>query len=104
MVLRLKTLPTHGLAVAFYAKPQDSQFAEMLYRGAINFLGWDNPSTTISNEFMPDPRMFALGLTMSLEFDDQVKSFFFFASGGRGSAQRILFPNEQTISEILNKK
>ena len=67
-----KTLPTHGLAVAFYAKPQDPQFAEMLYRGAINFLGWDNPSTPISNEFMPDPRMFALGLTMSLEFDDQV--------------------------------
>ena len=67
-----RTLPTHGLAVAFYAKPQDPQFAELLYRGAINFLGWDNPSNPITNEFMPDPRMFALGLTMSKEFDDQV--------------------------------
>ena len=67
-----RTLPTHGLAVAFYAKPQDPQFAELLYRGAINFLGWDNPSNPITNELIPDPRMFALGLTMSKEFDDQV--------------------------------
>lgn len=67
-----KTLPPHGLAVAFYAKPQDPQFAELLYRGAINFLGWDNPSIPISNEFMPDPRMFALGLSASKEFDDQI--------------------------------
>ena len=67
-----RTLPTHGLAVSFYAKPQDPQFAELLYRGAINFLGWDNPSIPITNEFMPDPRMFALGLTMSREFDDQI--------------------------------
>ena len=67
-----RTIPTHGLAVAFYAKPQDPQFAELLYRGAINFLGWDNPSIPITNQFMPDPRMFALGLTMSKEFDDQI--------------------------------
>ena len=67
-----RTGPTHGLAVSFYAKPQDPQFAELLYRGAINFLGWDNPSIPITNEFMPDPRMFALGLTMSKEFDDQI--------------------------------
>ena len=67
-----RTAPTHGLAVAFYAKPQDPQFAELLYRGAINFLGWDNPSIPITNQFMPDPRMFALGLTMSKEFDDQI--------------------------------
>ena len=67
-----RTLPPHGLAVAFYAKPQDPHFAELLYRGAINFLGWDNPSVPITNEFMQDPRMFALGLTMSKEFDDQV--------------------------------
>ena len=67
-----RTVPTHGLAVAFYAKPQDPQFAELLYRGAINFLGWDNPSIPITNQFMPDPRMFALGLTMSKEFDDQI--------------------------------
>ena len=67
-----RTVPTHGLAVSFYAKPQDPQFAELLYRGAINFLGWDNPSIPITNEFMPDPRMFALGLTMSKEFDDQI--------------------------------
>ena len=67
-----RTVPTHGLAVSFYAKPQDPQFAELLYRGAINFLGLDNPSIPITNEFMPDPRMFALGLTMSKEFDDQI--------------------------------
>jgi hypothetical protein len=67
-----RTLPTHGLAVAFYAKPQDPKFAELLYRGAINFLGWDNPSIPITNKFMQDPRMFALGLTMSKEFGDQV--------------------------------
>jgi hypothetical protein len=67
-----RTLPPHGLAVAFYAKPQDPEFAELLYRGAVNFLGWDNPSVPISNEFMPDPRMFALGLTVSKEFDDQI--------------------------------
>ena len=67
-----KTLPTHGLAIAFYAKPQDPEFAELLYRGAINFLGWDNTSLPISNEFMPDPRMFALGLTVSREFGDLV--------------------------------
>ena len=35
-------------------------------------MGWDNPSIPITNEFMPDPRMFALGLTMSKEFDDQI--------------------------------
>ena len=56
-----RTLPTHGLAVAFYAKPQDPQFAELLYRGAINFLGWDNQSIPKTNEFMQDPRMIALG-------------------------------------------
>ena len=67
-----RTVPSHGLAVSFYAKPQDPQFAELLYRGAINFLGWDNPSIPITNEFMPDPRLFALGLTMSKEFDDQI--------------------------------
>jgi hypothetical protein len=60
------------LSIAFYAKPQDPHFAELLYRGAINFLGWDNPSIPITNEYISDPRMFALGLTMSREFDDQV--------------------------------
>ena len=35
-------------------------------------MGWDNPAVPISNEFMPDPRMFALGLTVSKEFDDQI--------------------------------
>ena len=67
-----RTIPSHGLAIAFYAKPQDPEFAELLYRGAVRFLGWDNPSIPISNEFMPDPRMFALGLTVSREFDDQL--------------------------------
>ena len=67
-----RTAPLHGLAIAFYAKPQDPQFAELLYRGAINSIGWGNPSVPISNEFIADPRMFALGLTVSKEFDDQI--------------------------------
>ena len=67
-----RTAPLHGLAIAFYAKPQDPHFAELLYRGAINFVGWGDPSIPISNEFIADPRMFALGLTASKEFDDQI--------------------------------
>ena len=64
------TLPPHGLAIAFYAKPQAPEFAELLYRGAVNFMKWDDPSIPIMS--LPDPRMMALGLSVSREFGDEV--------------------------------
>tara|TARA_Y100001970_G_scaffold137230_1_gene168909 strand:+ start:9987 stop:11708 length:1722 start_codon:yes stop_codon:yes gene_type:complete len=65
-----KTDPTMGLAISFYAIPQAPEFAESLYRGAVNFLKWNDPSADLVS--LGDPRMMALGLTISKEFDDQI--------------------------------
>jgi len=64
------TPPPHGLAIAFYAKPQAPEFAEILYRGAVNFMKWDDPSVPVMS--FPDPRIMALGLSVSREFGDYV--------------------------------
>jgi len=64
--------PSHALAIAFYAKPQDPEFAELLYRAGVRFLKWDDPSEPISDQIGLADRMLALGLSISKEFDDQV--------------------------------
>tara|TARA_Y100001949_G_scaffold160491_1_gene152143 strand:+ start:212 stop:1885 length:1674 start_codon:yes stop_codon:yes gene_type:complete len=64
--------PSHALAIAFYAKPQDPEFAELLYRAGVRFLKWDDPSEPISDQIGLADRMLALGLSISKEFDDHV--------------------------------
>jgi len=64
--------PSHALAIAFYTKPQNPEFAELLYRSGVRFLKWDDPSVPISDEIGLADRMLALGLSISKEFDDQV--------------------------------
>jgi len=67
-----KIQPAHALAIAFYAKPQAPEFAELLYREGVRFLKWDNPAEPISNQIGLADRMLALGLSVSKEFDDQI--------------------------------
>jgi hypothetical protein len=67
-----KIPPAHALAIAFYAKPQAPEFAELLYREGVRFLKWDDPNEPISGQIGLADRMLALGLSISKEFDDQV--------------------------------
>ena len=67
-----KIPPAHALAIAFYAKPQAPEFAELLYREGVRFLKWDDPAEPISGQIGLADRMLALGLSISKEFDDQI--------------------------------
>ena len=67
-----KIPPAHALAIAFYAKPQAPEFAELLYREGVRFLKWDDPNQPISDQIGLADRMLALGLSISKEFDDQI--------------------------------
>ena len=67
-----KIPPAHALAIAFYAKPQAPEFAELLYREGVRFLKWDDPNQPISGQIGLADRMLALGLSISKEFDDQI--------------------------------
>ena len=61
--------PHFAFALAFYMLPQSPKFAETLYRGAVRFMGWDNPSTPIVS-LSPDPRFYALALVLAQELGD----------------------------------
>ena len=67
-----KIPPAHALAIAFYAKPQAPEFAELLYREGVRFLKWDDPAEQISEQIGQADRMLVLGLSLSKEFDDQL--------------------------------
>ena len=67
-----KIPPAHALAIAFYAKPQAPEFAELLYREGVRFLKWDDPNQPISDQIGLADRMLSLGLSISKEFDDQI--------------------------------
>ena len=67
-----KIPPAHALAIAFYAKPQAPEFAELLYREGVRFLKWDDPNEPVSGQIGLADRMLALGLSISKEFDDQI--------------------------------
>ena len=67
-----RTPPAHALAIAFYVKPQDPEFAELLYREGVRFLKWDDTTEPISDQIGLADRMLALGLAVSKEFDDQL--------------------------------
>ena len=63
------TAPHMGLPISLYMLPQEPVFAERLYRGAIRFLGWDDPAKPIQ-ALTPDPRIMAVGLVVSREVGD----------------------------------
>ena len=67
-----KIPPAHALAIAYYAKPQAPEFAELLYREGVRFLKWDDPNQPISDQIGLADRMLSLGLSISKEFDDQI--------------------------------
>lgn len=64
------TMPVLGLAISFYALPQAPEFAERLYRAAVAFMHWDDPTSPIVA--LPDPRTMLLGLAMAREMGDYV--------------------------------
>jgi Linalool dehydratase/isomerase len=61
---------TSGLSVSIYMLPQDRDLAEVLYRTAVDRIGWSDPTREVRT--LPDPRFLLLGLVLAREFDDEV--------------------------------
>jgi hypothetical protein len=62
--------PTAGLSVALYLLPQEPALAEVLYRTAVERIGWSDPARPVRT--MPDPRFLCLGLVLARELGDEV--------------------------------
>ena len=62
--------PTSGLSIAIYMLPQSPLLAEMLYRTAVDKIGWSDPSRPVRS--LPDPRLLLLGIVLAREFGDDV--------------------------------
>jgi hypothetical protein len=62
--------PTSGLSVSIYMLPQDRDLAEILYRTAVDRIGWSDPTRDVRT--LPDPRFLLLGLVLAREFGDEV--------------------------------
>ena len=62
--------PTAGLTVALYMLPQDPALAEVLYRTAVERIGWSDPARAVRT--LPDPRFLCLGLVLARELRDDV--------------------------------
>jgi len=62
--------PTTGLSVAIYLLPQDRDLAEILYRTAVDKIGWSDPARLVRTQ--PDPRFLLLGLVLAREFGDEI--------------------------------
>jgi hypothetical protein len=62
--------PTAGLSVAIYLLPQDRVLAEILYRTAVDKIGWSDPARPVRS--LPDPRFLLLGLVLAREFGDEI--------------------------------
>jgi hypothetical protein len=65
-----KAGPTSGLSVSIYMLPQDRDLAEILYRTAVDRIGWSDPTRDVRT--LPDPRFLLLGLVLAREFGDDV--------------------------------
>jgi len=65
-----KTGPMPWLTLSIYALPQDFQFAESLYRSAVDRIGWSDPKREIRS--LPDPRPQCIGLVLAKEFGDEI--------------------------------
>jgi len=62
--------PTAGLSVAIYLLPQDATLAEILYRTAVDKIGWSDPARPVRS--LPDPRFLLLGVVLAREFGDEI--------------------------------
>ncbi len=62
--------PTSGLWVSIYLLPQDRHLAEVLYRTAVDRIGWSDPGRPVRT--LPDPRFLCLGLVLAHEFGDAI--------------------------------
>jgi hypothetical protein len=65
-----KTGPMPWLTLSIYALPQDFQFAEILYRSAVDKMGWSDPKRDIPS--LRDPRPLCVGLLLAKEFGDEI--------------------------------
>jgi hypothetical protein len=62
--------PTAGLSVAIYLLPQEPVLAEILYRTAVDKIGWSDPARPVRS--LPDPRFLLLGVVLAREFGDEI--------------------------------
>jgi hypothetical protein len=62
--------PTAGLSVAIYMLPQAPDLAEILYRTAVDKIGWNDPARPVRS--LPDPRFLLLGTVLAREFGDEI--------------------------------
>ncbi|MDT7589695.1 MAG: hypothetical protein QOE32_7245 [Pseudonocardiales bacterium] len=62
--------PTAGLSVAIYLLPQEPALAEILYRTAVDKIGWSDPARPVRS--LPDPRFLLLGVVLAREFGDEI--------------------------------
>ncbi|WP_051341378.1 hypothetical protein [Pseudonocardia spinosispora] len=62
--------PTAGLSVAIYMLPQEPALAEILYRTAVDKIGWSDPARPVRS--LPDPRFLLLGIVLAREFGDEI--------------------------------
>jgi hypothetical protein len=65
-----KAGPTSGLSMTLYLLPQSPLLAEMLYRTAVDEIGWSDPSRPIRS--FSDPRLLLLSTVLAREFGDDV--------------------------------
>ncbi len=62
--------PTAGLSVSIYMLPQAPDLAEILYRTAVDKIGWSDPARPVRS--LPDPRFLLLGIVLAREFGDEI--------------------------------
>jgi hypothetical protein len=62
--------PTAGLSMAIYMLPQQPDLAEILYRTAVDKIGWSDPGRPVRS--LPDPRFLLIALVLARELGDEV--------------------------------
>jgi hypothetical protein len=65
-----KTSPMAWLTTCIFALPQDYQFSEIIYRSAVEQIGWTDLKREIAKPF--DPRPLCIGLVLAREFGDEI--------------------------------
>jgi hypothetical protein len=65
-----KAGPMAWLTTSIYALPQDYQLSEILYRSAVEQIGWSDPKREVATPH--DPRPLCIGMVLAKEFGDNI--------------------------------
>jgi hypothetical protein len=65
-----KCAPMAWLTTSLFGLPQDFQFAEIIYRSAVEQIGWRDSKRDIETPF--DPRPVCIGMVLAREFGDEI--------------------------------